>query len=49
MQKDHGIVQDERAQDQAKDEKTAQMAGLKEQQEAAKEQQESPGEPAGGE
>ena len=34
MQKDHGVVQDERGQDQPKDKKTAQKAGLKEQNEA---------------
>ena len=49
MAKDYGVVQDERGQDQPKNEKTAQKVGLKEQQEAAKQQQESPGEPAGGE
>jgi hypothetical protein len=49
MKKDHGIVQDERGQDQPKDKQTAQKAGLKEQREAAKQQTESPGEPAGGE
>jgi hypothetical protein len=49
MQKDHGIIQDERGQDQPKDKETAQKAGLKEQQDAAKQQQESPDEPAGGE
>ena len=47
--KDHGVTQDDRGQDQTKDKQTAQQAGLKEQQEAAKEQVESPGEPAGGE
>jgi hypothetical protein len=49
MQKDNGAVQEERGQDQPKDKKPAQKAGLKEQQEAAKQQQQSPGEPAGGE
>jgi hypothetical protein len=49
MQKDHSIVQDERGQDQPKDKKTAQKAGLKEQKEAAEQQVQSPGEPAGGE
>ncbi len=49
MQNDHGIVQDDRGQDQPKDKQTAQKAGLKEQKEAAKQQVESPGEPAGGE
>jgi len=49
MQKDHGIVQDDRGEDQPKDKQTAQKAGLKEQKEAAEQQIESPGEPAGGE
>jgi hypothetical protein len=50
MQKDHGVVQDERGQDdQPNDKQTAQKAGLKEQKEAAQQQIESPGEPAGGE
>jgi hypothetical protein len=49
MQKDNGIVQDDRGQDQPKDKQTAQKAGLKEQKEAAAQQVESPGEPAGGE
>jgi hypothetical protein len=47
--KDHGITQDDRGQDQPKDKRTAQQAGLKKQQRAAKEQVESPGESAGGE
>ncbi|WP_157100191.1 hypothetical protein [Rhodoplanes sp. Z2-YC6860] len=49
MAKETGIVQDERGQDQSKDKKRAQQSGLKEQQEAAQQQPESPGEPAGGE
>ncbi len=49
MQNDHGIIQDERGQDQPKDKETAQKAGLKEQQDSAKQQVESPGQPAGGE
>jgi hypothetical protein len=48
MQKQN-VVQDERGQDQPRDKETAQKAGLKEQQESAKQQTESPGEPAGGE
>ena len=49
MQKDQGIVQDERGQDQPQDKKRAQQPGLKEQREAAEQQPESPGEPAKGE
>jgi hypothetical protein len=49
MQKDHGIVQDERGQDQPKNKNQAQKLGVKEQKEAAERQVESPGEPAGGE
>jgi len=49
MQKDQGIVQDERGQDQPKDKKRAQQPGLKEQREAAEREPESPGEPAKGE
>jgi hypothetical protein len=56
MQKDQGIVKDERGQDQPKDKKRAQQSGLKEQQSGLKEQREaaeyqppSPGEPAKGE
>jgi hypothetical protein len=49
MQKDHRVVQDERRQDQPMDKNEAQKAGLKEQKEAAEQQVESPGEPAGGE
>jgi hypothetical protein len=48
MKKDPGVMPGKRRQDQAED-KVVQKAGLKEQQEAAKQQQESPGEPAGGE
>jgi hypothetical protein len=47
--KGHGVTQDDGGQDQPKDKRTAQHAGLKKQQEAAKEQVESRGEPAGGE
>jgi hypothetical protein len=47
--KDQGIVQDERGQDQPKDKKRAQQPGVKEQQDAAKSTPESPGEPANGE
>ena len=49
MQKDQGIVKDERGQDQPKDKKRAQQSGLKEQREAAENQPPSPGEPAKGE
>jgi hypothetical protein len=49
MQKDHGIVQDERGRDQPKDKNQAQKLGVKEQKEAAERQVESPREPAGGE
>jgi hypothetical protein len=51
MQKnrDHGVTQDDRGEDQPKDKQTAQKAGVKEQRQAAKEQVEAPGEPAGGE
>jgi hypothetical protein len=49
MQKDHGVVQDECGQDQPKDKHEAQKPGVKEQKEAAEQQVESPGEPAGGE
>jgi hypothetical protein len=46
----HGIVRDERGQDQPKDKDRAQKSsGLKEQKEAAQNQPQSPGEPAGGE
>jgi hypothetical protein len=45
---DHGVVKDECGQDQPKD-KNAQKLGIKEQKEAAKQQSESPGQPAGGE
>lgn len=48
MQKDQGIVQDERGQDQPKDRKRAQQSGLKEQREAAEREPQSPGEPAEG-
>jgi hypothetical protein len=49
MAKDNDVVQDERGQDQPKDKKRAQQAGMKEQREAAETQPQSPGEPAGGE
>lgn len=49
MQKDHGIVQDERGRDQPKDKNQAQKLGVKEQKEAAERQVKSPREPAGGE
>ena len=44
---DHGVVQDDRGQDQPKDKKSAQKLGVKEQKEFAKQQVESPGQPAG--
>jgi hypothetical protein len=47
MPKDYGVVQDECGQDQAKDKRTAQKAGRKDQEEVAKQQVESPGKPAG--
>jgi hypothetical protein len=49
MQKDQGIVKDERGQDQPKDKKRAQHSGLKEQRESVENQPQSPGEPAKGE
>lgn len=49
MQKDHGVIQDERGQDQPEDKNEAQKLGVKEQKEAAEQQVKSPGEPAGGE
>jgi hypothetical protein len=50
MEKDQGIVKDERGQEQPKDKKRAQQPpGFKEQEEAAKRQPQSPGEPGGGE
>ncbi len=45
----HGIVRDEKGQEQPKDKARAQQPGVKEQQEAARSQPESPGEPANGE
>jgi hypothetical protein len=46
----HGIVRDDRGQDQSKDKaREQQTAGLKSQKEAAQTQPPSPGEPAGGE
>jgi hypothetical protein len=47
--KDHGIVEDEKGQDQPKNKERAQKAGVKEQQDAAKSNPESPREPADGE
>jgi hypothetical protein len=47
--KDNGIVQDEKGQDQPKDKERAQQPGVKEQKDAAKSTPQSPGEPAGGE
>jgi hypothetical protein len=47
--KDHGIVQDERGQDQPKDKERAQQPGVQEQKDAAKTTPQSPGEPANGE
>jgi hypothetical protein len=47
--KDHGLTRDERGQHQPRGEEDAQKPGVKEQKEAAAEQVESPGEPAGGE
>jgi hypothetical protein len=51
QQKQHGVVQDERGQDQPKDKEKAQKSGvgIKEQREAAERQPPSPGEPAEGE
>ena len=51
MQKsnDRGLTRDERGQRQPKSKEDAQKPGVKEQKEAADEQVESPGEPAGGE
>jgi hypothetical protein len=49
MQKDNGVVQDERGQDQPKDKENAQKLGVKKEKEVAEQQPESPGEPAGGE
>ena len=45
--KDHGIIRDEKGQEQPKDKKRAQQSGVQEQKDAAK-QPESPGQPAGG-
>jgi len=47
--KKHGVVRDERGQDQPKDKDRAQQAGLREQKEAAEQQSQWPGEPAKGE
>lgn len=49
MEKQQGIVKDERGQIQPEDKASAQKAGLKEQREAAEKQPQSPGEPAAGE
>lgn len=49
QKQDQGIVQDERGQDQPKDKKRAQQAGLKEQKDAARNTPQLPGEPADGE
>jgi hypothetical protein len=46
--KDHGIVRDEKGQEQPNDKKRAQQSGVQKQKDAAK-QPESPGQPAGGE
>ena len=46
--KDHGIVNDDKGQEQTKDKQRAQQSGVQEQKDAAK-QRESPGQPAGGE
>jgi hypothetical protein len=46
--KDHGIVRDDKGQEQPKDKKRAQQSDVQEQKDAAK-QPESPGQPAGGE
>lgn len=43
----HAIVKDALGQNQPEDKKRAQQSGLKEQQDAAKQQPESPGEPVG--
>jgi hypothetical protein len=46
----HGVVRDQRGQDQPKDKARArQTPGLKEQKDAAQSEPQSPGEPAGGE
>ena len=50
MAKDqHGVTKDKQGQEQPTDKEAAQKAGVKEQVDAGKEQQEGPGEPAGGE
>jgi hypothetical protein len=48
-QKNNGVIQDDRGQDQPKNKNAAQKLGLKEQKDAAEQEVESPGEPAGGE
>jgi hypothetical protein len=45
----HGIVQDERGQDQPEDKKRAQQSGVQEQRESVKREPRSPGEPVAGE
>ena len=45
----HGIIRDDRGQEQPTDKQSAQSAGVKEQTDAANSTPESPGEPAGGE
>jgi hypothetical protein len=47
--KDRGLTRDERGQCQPKNKEDAQKPGVKEQKEAADQEVESPGEPAGGE
>jgi hypothetical protein len=49
MAKDHGIVKDDKGQEQPTDKDRAQQPGIKEQKDAAETTQEGPGEPAGGE
>jgi hypothetical protein len=49
MQKNHEVVKDERGQDQPKTKEAAQKLGVKEQKEAARQQSQTPGQPAGGE
>jgi hypothetical protein len=44
--KDHGIVRDDKGQEQPKDKKRAQQSGVQKHKDAAK-QPESPGQPAG--
>ena len=49
MQTDKRMVKDERGQDQPKTKEDAQKLGVNEQKETAKQQPETPGQPAGGE